>query len=157
MHNGLCLLLLTKRIMPSKRFVHRYGGAFFSAVGPQITFDRCLFDNNTASNNGGAMKLTSSSLEDGSWADQEGIRILDCVFRNNSAINVNGGAVFYDGSGGSGNDMLYISDSTFFGNNASSGGALCAWGVSFIQIDGCLVDHNTAYYGRGGGLYVYGE
>ena len=118
-----------------------------------------MFENNTATNNGGAIKVWSQELEDNTWAVYEGVNILNCTFRNNTATSVNGGAIHYDGSNGLNvnQETLYISNSTFFGNNASSGGALCAWGVALTQMEGCVFDHNTAYYGRGGGLYAYGR
>ena len=98
-------------------------------------------------------------MEDNTLAENEGVNIVNCVFRNNTASSVNGGAIHYDGSNGlnTNQETLYIANSTFFGNNASSGGALCAWGVALTQLEGCVFDHNTAYYGRGGGLYAYGE
>ena len=135
----------------------RYGGAFYSSAGPYISFTSCLFENNSATNNGGAIQPSASALDDNTWAQGECVAVANCTFRNNSAINVNGGAVYYLGSLGESSEELFISNSTFFGNNASSGGAVVPWGVARVEIAEVLFEHNTAYYGRGGALYAYGE
>lgn len=67
------------------------------------------------------------------------------------------GAVYYQGSLGANSETLYVEDCTFMDNNASSGGALCPWGVSFVTIKTSRIQGNHAYYGRGGGMYTYGE
>ena len=40
--------------------------------------------------------------------------------------------------------------------NASSGGAVCPWGVSNVVITDSSFEQNIAYFGRGGALYTYG-
>lgn len=67
------------------------------------------------------------------------------------------GAVYYQGSLGANQEALWIDGSTFTDNNASSGGAISPWGVNSVQIINSTIDRNHAYYGRGGGLYTYGE
>lgn len=114
------------------------------------------FENNTCAVNGGAVYVTSGALADGSWADGEGVDVLDCSFRNNTSI-LNGGAMYYQGSFGENTEVLNVSRTLFDGNNGSSGGALCPWGVSTFYLNEGLFERNIAFFGRGGGIYTYGQ
>ena len=120
-------------------------------------FQNCRFENNTAGGNGGALYGLSQMLEDGTWAQDEQISFTRCTFKNNTSINVNGGAIYYQGSFGANNEALFLTNSTFLENNASSGGAVTTWGTAQVSVDGCSFEYNSAYYGRGAGLYAYGK
>lgn len=67
-----------------------FGGAG-DVQSPYLQIDRCLFENNTCTGNGGALMITSLQLGDGSWAENEHAWITNCTFRNNTSVNVNGG------------------------------------------------------------------
>lgn len=122
-----------------------------------MTVEQGLFEDNTASGNGGAVYVYSQALGNGTWAPNELANFTGCTFRNNTARDVNGGAVYHQGSEGANYESLVVSNCSFVGNNASSGGALCPWSTAYVEIDQCVFEQNTAYYGRGGALYTYGE
>ena len=124
---------------------------------PHSTIQQCRFESNSAGGNGGAVYAISQVLSDGTWAEDETVIFTGCTFRNNTAVNVNGGALYYQGSLGASHEALFLTDTVFVGNNASSGGAVTPWGAYQVQIDGCMFEQNVAYYGRGGGLYAYGK
>lgn len=132
------------------------GGAMWLA-SPYATIQQCRFENNSAGGNSGAVYATSQILEDGTWAEDEQVAFTGCTFRNNTAVNVNGGGLYYQGSIGENYEALFLTDTVFAGNNASSGGAFSPWGAYQVQIDGCTFEQNVAYYGRGAGLYAYGK
>lgn len=134
----------------------RYGGAL-NIQSPYLVIEQCLFENNVASYNGGAMYITSQALENGTWAAHEEANVTGCTFRNNTSVNSNGGAIYYVGSMGYNTEVFYLTNSTFEGNNASSGGAVSPWAVANVIINGSTFVDNTAYYGRGGALYTYGN
>lgn len=102
------------------------------------------------------MYIYSDALADGSWADGEGVDILECSFKNNTS-GFDGGAVFYDGSYGLNNEQMIVRGSVFFGNNGSSGGAFRTRGVVSISVYESTFERNTAFFGRGGGIYTYGQ
>ena len=52
---------------------------------------------------------------------------------------------------------MVVRNTLFDGNNGSSGGALCSWGVSRVYLNGSTFEQNIAFYGRGGGIYTYGQ
>ena len=134
----------------------RYGGALYIAA-PYLVIEQCLFENNVASSNGGAIYIWSHALANNTWAANEEANVTGCTFRNNTAINVNGGGIYYQGSEGFNDEVFYLTNSTFEGNNASSGGAVCPWAVANVIINGSAFVDNAAYYGRGGALYTYGN
>ena len=134
----------------------RFGGALF-ITAPYVVIEKCLFENNAASSYGGAIYIWSQALANNTWAVNEEANVTGCTFRNNTSINVNGGAIYYTGSQGGNTEVFNLTNSTFEGNNASSGGAICPWGVANVIINGSAFVGNTAYYGRGGALYTYGN
>jgi hypothetical protein len=81
------------------------GGAagFF---GGEVTFESCLFSNNTASIFGGAMWIDATSMD---------IDAVNCTFADNSA-ELDGGAVYYFSFGFNTYDMLGLTNSVFWGN-----------------------------------------
>ena len=106
--------------------------------------------------NGGAVHIESRRLADGSWADGEGVGVLACSFKNNTSM-LNGGALHYDGSYGQNKEELFVRGTVFDGNNGSSGGALSTWGLSRLYLNESTIKQNIAFFGRGGGIYTYGQ
>ena len=106
--------------------------------------------------NGGAVYIESRRLADGSWADGEGVSVVACSFKNNTS-KLNGGALYYDGSYGQNKEELFVRGTVFDGNNGSSGGALSTWGLSRLYLNESTVKQNIAFFGRGGGIYTYGQ
>ena len=134
------------------------GGAVYLENASDSDFERCIFVNNNASVNGGAIdwhegssegKILSSSFEDNSaknnggavfWAGHDGM-ISDSNFTLNTADK--GGAVFWGGMNGK------INNSRFISNNASQGGAIylqnCTHGSNInIDIEESYFENNTA-------------
>ena len=134
----------------------RYGGALY-IVAPYLVIEQCLFENNAASSNGGAIYIWSQALANNTWAANEEANVTGCTFRNNTSININGGGIYYSGSEGANNEVFYLINSTFEGNIAYSGGAVCPWGAANVIINGSAFVDNIATFGRGGALYTYGN
>ncbi len=66
-----------------------YGGAFDIAGAGAVVFDRCEFVGNRAAR-AGALEIFSTN----------GVRVTNCVFRNNTATGGGGGGALWMGSGG---------------------------------------------------------
>jgi predicted outer membrane repeat protein len=103
-----------------------------SAGGGAIVVDDCLFEDNTAIGNGGAIAGTD-------------ITITGSDFQGNDATN--GGAVY-----GSAPGLLTITDSTVTGNDATNGGGFYSTGTTVLA--GVTLTLNDA--DDGGGGYVSG-
>lgn len=125
-------------------------------AGPHVSLRNISFENNTCVVAGGAVYFKSVALDDGSWADGEGVDVLSSSFRNNTSGS-NGGALYYLGSLGRNDEEMLIRGSVFDGNNGSSGGALCAWDVNSLSVQRSTFEQNIAFFGRGGGIYTYGQ
>ncbi len=111
------------------------GGALavVGAVGP--TVESCLFENNQASNDGGAV----------SWraAGRGGLR--NCELRGNAALR--GGAIFGDGCGG-----LRLVNVTCVGNEAGNAGGAAYISNAAGSLEDCVLAGNWG--GIGGGALV---
>ena len=105
------------------------GGAMASHLSSPVVRD-CVFEANSASNQGGAY-----------WYGGQGSPVIEsCHFENNSAGL--GGAVFLINS----SFDAYIYDTTFISNDATTGGAI--WMHSFrLNAENCLIAGNTASVG----------
>ncbi|MGC6515799.1 MAG: hypothetical protein ACON4N_15025 [Myxococcota bacterium] len=119
-------------------------GAAITVFGGSLSLNGCVFEQNYASQKGGAIYIDT--------ALNAPLSVHDCTFENNGS-GANGGSVF------AGNvDDLMISNSTFLGSEASfSGGALSVelyQGQAVTLIDNIIYD-NTANYG--GGLHLGGS
>ena len=125
------------------------GGAVYLENATDSEFKGCIFKENTASINGGAIDWHQGCVE--------GL-IDECLFEDNSAAS-NGGAIFWFGEGGK------IKDSNFTSNkangtsvcrmgNSGDGGAIM-WTGSNGSIDGCLFTENNAKQ-NGGAVYFRG-
>lgn len=119
------------------------GGAFI--LNPsfgKVTFQNCVFRNNTAgadgSGNGGAVCNLGA---------QNGSEFIDCLFINNSAIDAGGCFAF-----GNGADGAIFTNCEFVNNTAqNTGGGICTAGGSPTTIDCVFRENNAA---SGGGIYI---
>jgi len=111
-----------------ENFADRGGGAHVANGCLPMFFD-CIFRNNTASSGAGIL------------ADGE-VVIIRTVFSGNSAIDLGGGAAFFEGA--------TVENSLFSGNVANAGGGIIAqW--KFLSCRHCTFHGNRAR-GLGGGI-----
>ncbi|MBR2006306.1 MAG: hypothetical protein IJ991_19285, partial [Thermoguttaceae bacterium] len=111
-----------------------YGGVLKSDGG--VSLQRCVFENNTATFDGGALRLDNASS----------VSITDCVFIGNTSGN-NGGAVSALASN------LTLTGNVFENNAAGiDGGALFLVGSTSVSITDCVFNENETTY-RGGAIY----
>ncbi|MBP5622579.1 MAG: hypothetical protein J6X44_11260, partial [Thermoguttaceae bacterium] len=117
-----------------------YGGVLKSD-DCSVSIDHCLFENNKATNEGGALRLYNPTV----------VSVVDSVFKNNSGGN--GGAFKLDGG------TATIVDSTFVGNSSSNyGGAIHIGSTAQLKIVGAkFVDNATAADKVGGAVFNYGK
>ena len=108
--------------------------------------------------------------------------VINCFFKDNSAVDGEGGGIYafgpysssggatiidclftgnsaYDGSGGgicNSHCDTTITNCTFTDNSAceGEGGGVCIAGVSKVGVTGCAFAGNTALYGVGGGMAI---
>lgn len=113
--------------------VKGYGGAiYWDGENGQILTS--TFTSNTAKSHGGAIEVTHSASN---------LKIDNCVFNNNKALENDGGALSWGGNGG------IITNSKFIGNTANEeGGAMEAFSSNnvkpFITINNCEFESNIA-------------
>ena len=146
------------------------GGAidFFGGVGPTIT--NCTFTNNSASQGGGAIAMSTGMISgctfesnstilvsgfDGGAAvyQQNGDLVIDdCTFTGNMSVE-RGGAIETILTTGS----LTITNCDFTGNTAAAdGGAVHGSGTGTLDITDCTFDMNESTGGNGGAAWVQG-
>jgi predicted outer membrane repeat protein len=130
-----------------------YGGAI-TAFSPQITISQSHFTNCSAWQ-GGAMKLYSEQLLNGSWPTTLHATIDICMFDSNSA-NSSGGALCFYGSSGFVSDTMTVTRSTFDNNHAVYGGAVYTEAIGYADVHNCTFHNNMAYQGVGGAVYING-
>ena len=121
--------------------IYNYCYVHYSGSAGSITCNMsgCTFNNNTATNSGGAI-YNKYDVTGGLTPITS--TMAECVFNNNSAIN--GGVIYNEDSN------LTCTDSTFIGNNAEYGGAICSycWSSSLtINIENCTFTGNNASVG----------
>ncbi|MBE9466689.1 MAG: T9SS type A sorting domain-containing protein [Bacteroidetes bacterium] len=121
---------------------NNYGGALNISYFSKISLSHCIFENNHASSNGGAIYLYNASLN-----------INDCIFDNNS-VSSRGGAICLEGD-----DNIFelkITNSILSNNTSSShGGAICKRysNAALTIINSKLIDNTAGSYG--GAIYHY--
>ena len=130
-----------------------YGGAIY-AFSPQITISQSHFTNCSAWE-GGAVKLYSEQLLNGSWPTRSLATIDLCIFDSNLA-NSSGGALCFSGSEGFVSDTMIVTRSTFDNNVAVYGGAMYTSGIGYADIQACTFRNNIAFQGAGGAVYLDG-
>lgn len=109
------------------------GGAFYNNGNSNTAnpvFSRCLFQNNQASGSGATGGVLYSFSRAGSesgipYAGNVSPSFSNCIFSENSSGNSAGTLYFLaDGSGGTATSASTIENCSFYGNNASVGGAV---------------------------------
>ncbi|MDP2438605.1 MAG: hypothetical protein Q8P67_22920 [archaeon] len=100
-----------------------FGAAYYSFGGSTITFIDCLFENNHAINEAGALFLSSVST----------VSVQNCQLINNSA-GISGGAI--KATGGS---FLSVSDTRFENNTASADGGC----ISYVSVQPLRIDSSS--------------
>lgn len=147
---------------------YRFGGAaFIYSYRPSVWIEQCIFQNNSCEVNGGAVSLSGKPEKEWPKTHVGGnFTIVNSTFLNNTAHAFktyqsggvgHGGAIYHEGSYGANDEMLYIINNTLVGNHAPSGGAVCTYAVKYVNISQSTFLQNTAHFGRGGALYVYGR
>ena len=112
------------------------GGILSVATYPMLKIEKCIFRNNMARINGGAVQSASAAL------------IVDSAFLENSAASVGGALFALDGAA--------VTNCTFVGNSATSaatgrGGAIFALNASGSSyLYSCTIVSNTAGVSGGG-------
>ncbi|MBO5152178.1 MAG: Ig-like domain-containing protein, partial [Methanobrevibacter sp.] len=133
--------------------------ANYNGNGGAIYFDRtgtvtnCNFTNNSATKNGGAIRMYSGSVENCNFTDNHANyggavfsstgNVTNCNFTNNSASGDDGGAI----NMGSGT----VSNCNFTGNTARLGGAI--W-MNSGTVTNCNFTNNSATQ-TGGAVWMY--
>ena len=113
------------------------GGIFFSSTASDCYIEDCLFANNNATKNGGAIDCNASQM-----------RLYNTTFQSNLAENGSALCREMGATGGSGRNNTFIS------NHATNAGAALAWmKAEHIYIDTYTFIDNTAGY-SGGAIYV---
>jgi predicted outer membrane repeat protein len=121
-----------------------YGGGMFCTGCTDLTVSHCTFLNNHA-DIGGGLSCEGTTLE-----------MVDCVFRNNSAVSYGGGLFSMN------NAWVNLNRCVFDSNSTGRGGGI-ACGTATLWVENCTLFGNRAsvseYYGEpgGGGLYIFGE
>jgi len=111
------------------------GGGIYNIYESNPTLITVTFNENMADHNGGGMYNKNGSNP----------ILTNVTFSENSADGV-GGGIYNDGNSST------LTDVTFLGNSAFSGGGMYNF-VSDPILDGGLFDHNSAGMGHGGGIY----
>jgi hypothetical protein len=123
------------------------GGAIAAGA---LTVANCIFTNNSATRDGGAVWVTGSDNV---------ILLSTSTFVGNTAAT-RGGAVSADGVGGRSGDFFTVDRCTFDSNSAGGGSGLPAGGGGLYVADrdttiiGTTFSANLARTGQGGGAYI---
>ncbi|MEO0438972.1 MAG: choice-of-anchor Q domain-containing protein [Pseudomonadota bacterium] len=119
----------------------RDGGAFYGSFNSRPVFRGCLFRENVATRNGGAIaqpRLTGPQFASGAL-------VVNCVFEGNRAAS--GGALWIERNG------VQIAESTFTENIAQLGGAMTFEFSHSLDLANSAVYGNTATQSQYGGIY----
>lgn len=148
-----------------------YAGGCIIAFGANAVFDRCTFNANTVTGNGGGVWnegdivmygcSVSNNRADLACAGYYGVggksRIYNSSFIGNDNAKggkLGGGAYLREGNG-RGSDAVFV-NCTFADNSSSSGGALAIYGTSAVgasaKLISCTIKGNTAT--RGGAIWM---
>ena len=126
------------------------------STSPHIAIASCKFlACNASGTAGGAVRLRTFSLRNGSWPLFPDAKLEDCVFDNNTSSD-GGGAVYWDAGGGFSQVYLYLTSCTFRNNYGFIGGAVAADGLAYMGVVNCLFQKNHVRFGKGGAIYSYG-
>ncbi len=125
-----------------------YGGAIHSEKGGKVYIDTCIFKDNKASENGGAVSIAGEQFfKNGKKITNKGyLKVNNCQFINNYAGHDGGAINTYWGD-------TYLYNSTFRFNYAYRDGGATRTGIySTTYVEGCIIENNTAKE-WGGALY----
>ena len=126
------------------------------STSPHIAIENCRFlACNASGTAGGAVRVITKSLFNGSWPLNPDARLAYCVFENNTSDR-EGGVVYWNAIDGSPRAYLYLISSTFRGNIGFIGGAVSAEGLTYMGVVNCLFQQNKVQLGKGGAIYSYG-
>ena len=152
------------------------GGAIrATGAGTNITVKQCLFKENAATNNGGAIDIEGSRIlllknstfvrntvkalkGDGSGGaivsiETSDITVQQCWFKENTATD-SGGAIFMQETRGSFQNCTFNRNSVKSGRKEHDfGGALCALNNLHLTMHQCIFKENTAIY-SGGAIFM---
>jgi len=122
------------------------GGAVYLGQDVGTSLVNCIFRNNEATQDGGAV-----------YSEDNRAKVTNCVFDGNSALG-NGGALCYAGAIGPGNYALTVRNSLFVDNEAMRGGGLAIAGPSSgdARLVNCAFVANRSDISPGGGVYLNG-
>ncbi len=149
-------------------FVFRNAGIGLSLVSASPQIRNCRFENLITGLSAASSTIavedstfTGQTLSGIRTSNQSALQVLRCTFTNNSAgtdVYVGGGAIgMGDGSTQLGPQTLVVTDSTFTGNSAASGGAISVRSFSStVTITRSRFDGNVAT-DTGGALFVTGS
>jgi predicted outer membrane repeat protein len=118
------------------------GGAVNINTSRNVTFTDCLFEDNFASGNGGAIHVGRGN---------DYVTINGCGIKNNTAMGSGGGMFVYQY-----NDFLTVNNSNLISNSAAStgGGLHVDTHNDHLQLHNSVISHCSADV-QGGGVYVY--
>ncbi len=132
--------------------IGKNGGAIYisytssSTLESLVTLKETSFLNNSSSNYGGAIYITSRNTTG------QNIQLFDCSFTGNNAVG-NGGALYLA------SNSIYLKNVDFSNNTSNStnygGGALYSTGGIIEYDSGNLISNNSLY--NGGGIALYSE
>ena len=134
-------LFITNTVFEGNSATGGNGGAI-NAAETRLTFENCIFRNNTSSKYGGAIYLTGTNNN----PETQEIIAKNCTFDNNSAAT-RAGVVYM-----SGQSRVYFVDTDFTNNTSTYGGAFYVNGAS-LEINGATIESNKAT-DSGGVLYL---
>jgi predicted outer membrane repeat protein len=127
----------------------RFGGAVFvggTATAARASIDASTFTTNKAGSIGGGLYTN---------ADTTALTVTNSVFGNNNSVGVGGGFARFNAS-------VWITNTSFRGNSATSGGGMnIASGptpnVNWVYLTSVTISGNNASSGQGGGIYNTGQ
>ena len=107
-------------------------GAIYASVNSKVYMANTTFVSNKALIRGGTIEVENSYLS-----------IINCAFKDNSAQNVSGAILAVN------NTTLDVQETTFVGNTALRGGAICVQQEAQLVITNCVFKDNSAQYASG--------
>ena len=125
------------------------GGAIFIAVSRSLLLKNCTFESNMVRN------LTRKEARGGAIFsfDNSDMTVQQCLFKENTAT-YSGGAIAMEKTRGSFVNCTFERNSVKSRlQNGDFGGAICAIGTSYLTMRQCIFKQNTATY-SGGATYI---
>ena len=150
------------KIVQSPTYLNKGGGGAIHLASEYGIIKNCLFENNSAFNEGGAIYLNYQILDNGTPGYKDGMNwyyendvyveciaeIDNCTFINNFAPN--GGAIYESNNG------TTIINSKFINNSVNNNGGAVYINCDLDYLSNCLFDSNQAN-GNGGAILWNGS